>query len=233
MDAILSQTIRSHGRKSLVDEAIEEITRHIKSGAWKVDAQLPPTDRLAEAMGMSRSPVREAIRALAYSGVLTTRQGSGTYVRSVDGINAVLAARAKVAQSHEIVAVRRGLDAVAASSAALLRTEEDLEELEDILRRRRQASERGDEREFIRLDLEFHTRLTRAAHNSVLTHIFEGLTEAIRESMDVQDHLAPNALSYDHEDQLLALRNRDVNLAAALALGILDSQEVVIRRQEP
>lgn len=221
--------MKSIGRRSLVEGAIDQITSQIEAGVWKVGERLPPADKLAEALGISRSPVREAVRALVHAGVLTTRQGAGTYVRAVDEANAALDKRARAAEGAEVIAVRRGLDAAAARSAAQFRTDEDLDRLTDILVRRRVAAEAGDEADFIRLDLEFHVGVAGAAHNSILQHIYLGLLEAIRASMDVTEYIAPNTLSHDHEEQLSAIRDRDENLAAAIAMGILAAQEVIIR----
>jgi GntR family transcriptional repressor for pyruvate dehydrogenase complex len=75
--------------------------------------ELPGEAELARRLGVGRSTVREAIRALAYAGLLETRQGSGTFVRSVtpvDGWQAVLRRAAML----EVFEVRQALEVQAA-----------------------------------------------------------------------------------------------------------------------
>jgi DNA-binding FadR family transcriptional regulator len=65
---------------SVTDDAILEIKRLIISGRLGPGEKLPRESELAAQLGLSRSSLREAVRALALIGVLNTRQGDGTYV---------------------------------------------------------------------------------------------------------------------------------------------------------
>ena len=67
-------------RVSLVDQAIEAITRLLAAGEWPVGHRIPPEPELAASLGVSRNTVREAVRALAHVGVLDVRRGDGTFV---------------------------------------------------------------------------------------------------------------------------------------------------------
>ncbi|PAJ97767.1 GntR family transcriptional regulator, partial [Burkholderia ubonensis] len=68
-------------RHSLVDSAIEILKSNITSGIWGVGQRIPTELDLARQLAVGRNTVREAVRTLAYSGVLEVRQGDGTYVR--------------------------------------------------------------------------------------------------------------------------------------------------------
>ncbi|OKI51501.1 FadR/GntR family transcriptional regulator [Micromonospora sp. CB01531] len=223
--------MKSIARRTLVEDATDQLLAQIKDGTWKVGDRLPTASKLAEALGISRSPIREATRALVHAGLLETRQGDGTYVIAVNEANGALARRARQAESTEIIDVRRGLDVAAAVAAALARTTDDLEDLADILDRRRQAAARADEDKFVALDLEFHLGVAKSAHNSILFDIYHGLLGAIRASMKVSLYLGPNHLSHDHEDLLEAIRGRDPGLAAGVALGILNEQDLIVGNQ--
>src|ERR687887_2413283 len=68
---------------SLTDEAIARIRALIQSGRLPPGSKLPPEQQLAAELGMSRSPMREAVKALAVARVLEVRRGDGTYVTSL------------------------------------------------------------------------------------------------------------------------------------------------------
>jgi GntR family transcriptional regulator, transcriptional repressor for pyruvate dehydrogenase complex len=68
---------------SLTDEAIARIRELIRSGRFPPGARLPPEHQLAAELGMSRSPIREAVKTLSVARVLDVRRGDGTYVTSL------------------------------------------------------------------------------------------------------------------------------------------------------
>ena len=74
--------MKTVSRKSLTEAATQSIRSEITSGRWAVGEQLPNEAQLSARLGVSRGTVREAVRALVAQGMLETRQGSGTYVRS-------------------------------------------------------------------------------------------------------------------------------------------------------
>src|SRR6476619_4359412 len=69
---------------ALTDEAIKRIKSMIVSGELRPGDRLPREADLAERLGLSRSSLREAVRALALIHVLDVRQGDGTYVTSLE-----------------------------------------------------------------------------------------------------------------------------------------------------
>ncbi|WP_427008616.1 FadR/GntR family transcriptional regulator [Pseudarthrobacter sp. H2] len=223
--------MKSIGRRTLVEEATDQLLAQIKDGTWQIGDRLPTATKLADDLGVSRSPIREATQALVHAGLLEARQGDGTYVIAVNEASGAIARRGQQAEASEVIDVRRGLDVAAARAAALARTDEDLAELDGILARRRRAAELTTEGEFVLLDIEFHLGVAKAAHNSILQDLYQGLLGAIRKSMVVGTYLGPDHLAHDHEDLLDAIRGRDQGLASALALGILNEQEDIVRQQ--
>src|SRR5690348_17761381 len=69
--------------RSLTDEAIARIREFVSSGRFPAGAKLPPENALATELGISRSPTREAVKALTLARVLEIRRGDGTYVTSL------------------------------------------------------------------------------------------------------------------------------------------------------
>src|ERR1044072_2537023 len=69
---------------SLTDEAIARIRQLIQSGDLPPGSPLPPEPQLAAQLGVSRNPLREAVKALVVARVLDVRRGDGTYVTSLE-----------------------------------------------------------------------------------------------------------------------------------------------------
>jgi DNA-binding FadR family transcriptional regulator len=69
---------------SRTDDVVNGIKHMILAGKLRPGERLPVERELAEALGVSRGPLREGIRALSILGIVNTRQGDGTYVTSLD-----------------------------------------------------------------------------------------------------------------------------------------------------
>ena len=109
---------------SRTDTVVDSIKRMITTGALKAGSRLPIEKDLALELGVSRSSLREGVRALCSMGVLETRQGDGTYVTSLD-LNRLLAPMGFLVDLQElsdmshVQAVRRVLETEAAGRAAI------------------------------------------------------------------------------------------------------------------
>lgn len=220
-------------RRSLVDEAIEQLREQIDDGSWPVGHRLPAEARLAEELGMSRASVREATRALVHAGLLSSRQGDGTFVIATDESDVALRRQLGAAEVVEVIEVRRGLDIAAARAAALRRTDGDLDRLAGILQRRRRAAEEGDEAAFVQADVDFHVGLADASHNRTLREMYRSFSAVIGSTVELSDCRVPGSieLSHDHEDLLDVVRAQDHSAAVRAALRILDAQESAVRNR--
>ena len=69
-------------KRSLVDQALEQLRARINNGTWEVGQRLPTEPELATQLNISRNTVREAMRVLAFAGLIEIRQGDGSYLRS-------------------------------------------------------------------------------------------------------------------------------------------------------
>lgn len=65
-------------KRSLVELAVERMRECIVLGDWQVGQRLPTEPELALQLGISRNTVREAMRVLAFSGLVEIRQGDGS-----------------------------------------------------------------------------------------------------------------------------------------------------------
>lgn len=171
---------RTAARKapSVTDEAIARITGEISRGRWRPGDRLPREAELAAELGLSRSSLREAVRALSLVRVLDVRQGDGTYVTSLEpgllmdsiGFVTQLLTDQTVAELYE---VRRLLEPAAAALAAARIDDEQRRALAGELERMNAAS--GVE-ELVEADAAFHRVIANAARNGVLASLLESLS---------------------------------------------------------
>ncbi|MFB7244224.1 FadR/GntR family transcriptional regulator [Streptomyces populi] len=154
----------------LVEQATDHLREQITSGEWAVGTRLPGETTLAKALGVGRSTVREALRALAGAGLVQARQGSGVFVIA-DKPHEDWSARLRRAAVTDVYEVRVLVEVEAARLAARRRTEADVTALREALARRRDAGNAGDA-EFVRADIALHETVVAAANNPVLTGLF-------------------------------------------------------------
>src|SRR3989337_1565771 len=110
----------------------------IRSGELRPGDRLPPEKELSESLGLSRSSLREAVKALEVIRVLDVRRGDGTYVTSLEP-HLLLEAMSFVVDLHgdnsviELLAVRRILEPAASALAAVNAGPADLAVMREIL----------------------------------------------------------------------------------------------------
>lgn len=215
-----------NGRRSVVDDAIDDIRLRIRQGEWGLGDRIPPEPELGKALGLSRAPLREALRALVHAGLLVTRQGDGTFVAAVDEQEVALRKGFQDADPFEAIEVRRSLDVPAAALAAQRRDEADLEKLQDALTRRRTAAEAQDDDGFREADIDFHRAVVDAAHNQLLAGIYGSLAATIDGSWTSAAGLKRAAThEHDNHDELFeAIRDSAPQEAMLVAGAILDNQ---------
>ena len=214
---------------AVTDEAIEKIKEMIVSGTLQPGARLPNEAGLADQLGLSRSSLREAVRALTAMRILVPRQGDGTYVSGLEPhlLLEALAFAADVSHGHtarQLLQVRRLLEPQATALAAGRLTEEHLATLRGILDR--SAGDIGIE-EFIELDIEFHRTIADAVGNPVLSTLLGILSTHTQRLRIVRGTLpqpsaggaptvpARELAHREHEAIWRALVSRDAALAAS------------------
>lgn len=165
----MTQSVRPARRVSVVDEMVEYMTRRIVSGEWPPGHVTPSLRNLSKEAGVSALTVREAIRTLQERGLVETRHGVGTFVRSPeDGEKTVpwMLGAGDVHDYVELVEAREVIEAAIVRFAIERRTPEQLRQLHDIVDRMRAS--RTETAPFLEADTDFHITLAEAAHNSVL-----------------------------------------------------------------
>ena len=163
---------------AVTDEAIEKIKSMIVSGALRPGDRLPKEADLAADLGLSRSSLREAVRALTLVNILDVRRGDGTYVTSLKP-PLLLEALTFIVDFHrddtalEFLQVRRILEPAAVAMAAERITEEQVEAVRRLLDG---LGPHLEVHELVAKDLEFHRQIAAASGNSVLCSLLETLS---------------------------------------------------------
>ncbi|MDN5760599.1 MAG: FCD domain-containing protein [Tomitella sp.] len=183
-------------RIRLAEQTAELLLTRIRDGEWQLGHRIPGEAALAAQLGVGRSTMREAIRELAGKGVLETRQGAGVFVLALDLTDdrASVLRRATIAQ---VLEARLAIETAAASSAAERRTTADLEAIRDALAGR--AVEGQSLPDHVDADMAFHRAVVVAAHNAVLTEVFDSFVPKIRPAMLDMLRVRPVSPDIDQE----------------------------------
>lgn len=138
---------------TLSAQAEQYILRSIFNGRLKQGERINETE-LASKLGISRNPIREALRVLSQQGVIVTIPRRGTFVRELS--------RSYI---DELFSFRRVVEGFAIQLAVKTVTDEGIRQLEDIVRAMEAAADRGDEAALVENDFRFHVAICELSGN--------------------------------------------------------------------
>ncbi len=162
---MLNFDIQSH--RPLREIVYEELRNLILTGKIKPGTRMMEIE-LAEDMGVSRTPIREAIRKLEKEGLVVIEPRKGAYASEVS-----------IKDMEDILEVRANLEGLAAYYAAERMTDQDKQALKDTRELFKQAVEEGNMSEMISYDTKFHHMIVEASRNNHLIHMVEQLQELV------------------------------------------------------
>jgi len=201
-------------RVTVGEQVALQLAGMICDGRWRVGEKLPAEGELCRALAIGRSTLREALKSLAFIGMVRMRAGDGTYVAQTSpGLLERILARGLLKTEKDLADVcetRMVLETELAAMAAERAEPADLDLLRDLLERSRRSLA-GEERPFIELDLEFHMAIATCAKNNVLRHLLMDirgvLIEWIMKSQELPG-LRENAV-VQHETILESIADRN------------------------
>ena len=220
---------------AVTDEAILKIKGMILSGELKPGDRLSPEKELSESLGLSRSSLREAVKALEIIRVLDVRRGDGTYVTSLEP-QLLLEAMAFVVEIHqdssvlELFEVRRILEPSAAALASARITSDDVTRLRDMLT---EVDEHTSIDGLVAHDMQFHHLISTMSGNAYLTSMLDGLSgktlrarvwRGLTQERSVERTLAEHGAIVD------ALASGDAELVRSLMTVHISGVEQWLRR---
>lgn len=195
--------------KKTYEKVSESILAMIKQGSLQPGDRLESIEQLAKSFGVSRSAVREALSGLRTMGIVTMRQGEGTYVKEFDSFKYSLPVSTAFLMKHEDVkelyALRKILEAGAAELAAEHRSEQDLVAMEEAIEAMKRAKGAGENGE--KADIRFHLTIAKASANSMLMNLMNDIsdimTETITETRRLLIHTEDRASALIAEHKLI------------------------------
>jgi len=194
-----------------VPEIVAALEEEIVSGHWPAGSRLPSERVLADTCSVSRPVIREALRALTERGLISVSAGRGSFIRalnpSMTAASVDLLARGGQVNARELIVARSMLEAETAALAALNRTDEQVQQMQDLLK----VFARSAMPTTAALDLAFHECIAIASANPVLQLMFgsiRNLTHAIMLRSLTDRKVAAEALPLHHVI-LMAIADQD------------------------
>lgn len=168
----------------LYEQIVQQIEESILKGALTPGDQLPPERELAERFGVSRTAVREAVKALREKGLVEAYTGRGTFVTdgTSQAIRQSLDLLVKIGQADgllHLAEVRAILEPEIAALAATRADEQDLATMREAVATMDRALNEPDT--YIEADLDFHLALAEAAANPLILSLIDSIVGLLRE----------------------------------------------------
>jgi GntR family transcriptional regulator, transcriptional repressor for pyruvate dehydrogenase complex len=160
--------------RHISEEVFDQIKEAILEGKLKPGQKLPTERELMSQLGVSRVPIREALKLLVNMGFIETTQGGGSYVRALlaqrvrDPLNHII--KDDVENIFDLLEVRKELETWSAYHAAEKATEEDIASLGRMIEET-QALFRGGKKPPVALDADFHLAIAQCTHNTIRSHL--------------------------------------------------------------
>ncbi len=213
------QTVRrNHTLNHSIYESLREM---IASGLLVTGARIDERV-IAEQLGVSRTPLREAIVKLAKEGLVEQRPYRGNYVRAFSP-----------KQVNDLYETRMVLEGLATRRAVTNLTDEGLAELTDTLDDIQTALARGDMAAFSVADQRFHTTIARLSGNETVIESLERLraqVQLVRLAANRDPDLVERT-ARERPEILAALRDRDADRAARLMEEHIDGVRRTVLKQ--
>ncbi|MCI6044914.1 GntR family transcriptional regulator [bacterium] len=194
-------------KSSLRDQVFQKLRSDILSGRYQ------PGDELVEStvgkeLGVSRTPVREAIRQLELEGLVHLIPNKGTIVNGISAKDV-----------RDIYSIRSKLEGLCAGWAAKYHTEEELEQLEETVYLSKYHAQKEHYEQVFELDSRFHEILYEASHSKILAHTLSDFHQYVQKArkLSITSRVRSKKSNEEHEMILEAVRAGDEKRAEELA----------------
>jgi DNA-binding GntR family transcriptional regulator len=208
---------------SRAEQAYADLKRRLLVGEFPLNVRLAE-ERLAALLGVSRTPIREALSRLHTEG-LVVKADDGGHLPAVPDVKGM----------RQLYEVRTGLELLALRLPAKFGGEHDAEQLERLREEWRELADDSHEPDptFVLLDESFHVSLAHAAGNAVLTDLLRQVNDRIR-VVRMQDFVAPDRITTtiaEHVGIVEAVLLGDTAVAEARVMAHIDLSMVVVEER--
>jgi GntR family transcriptional regulator, transcriptional repressor for pyruvate dehydrogenase complex len=167
----------------LTEAAFEKLISHVVSGDWKAGDRIPAERDLCQQLGIARTSLREALKAMELIGMLDSRVGDGTFVCERSEFLSRPLLWAFTGSDHlelrDIMEARTLLEEDLAGLAAVRASGAEVEALGDLVRTMRACITHGES--ILDEDMKFHLAIAAAAHNQILQNAVQLLRNLMRQ----------------------------------------------------
>jgi GntR family transcriptional repressor for pyruvate dehydrogenase complex len=169
-------------RTTLTAAAFDQLISHVVNGNWKAGDRIPPERDLCQQLGMARSSLREALKAMELVGMVDSRVGDGTFVcpRSEFLSRPLLWAFTGTdsAEFQEIMEARIIIEESLAALAAQRGSEQEIKAIGETVQLLQDSIARDEP--ILEADMAFHLAIARASHNNPLANAVQLLRNLMR-----------------------------------------------------
>lgn len=225
--------------ESVADAVVDQIENLIVTGVLRQGVRLPAEREMAELLDVSRPKLREALKRLEEKGLLEVRHGEGSFIPLLVG-RALSPALTELYASHQAalfdyLEYRREQEGFAAELAAVRATPSDREVIARIIETMEAAHAAGNETAEQKADIDFHSAVVDASHNSTLIHMMMSIYDLTRRGVFFnRKHIRAldttgRTLLEQHKAIAAAITGRDPEAARLAARGHMDFVEKSFR----
>jgi len=211
---------------AMYKDIVNQIMSMIKSGIWQPGTCIPTEVELAKTFNVSRNSIREALKSLAYSGILSSRAGQGTFVtadamQKIENLELIdfISRKASV---DDLTETRLLLETELARLAALRATDEDKIELQALQQQfELQMNYQKAVNDFsnpTEIGIDFHMRIAKIAKNHVLMKLIQSIQGELHEQrrrLEYHNALTLDLRLQEHKAICEAVLDNDPDRAAA------------------
>ncbi len=181
--------LRTIEKASVKDQTLEQLKNYILSGVVQLGERLPSERALADALGVGRYSVREALKVLEAVGLVQSRVGEGTFLTTNTGASFGRILGLSLATwggtMIELLDARKMIEVEAARAAAERATPADLKQVQ---RELTTMNGTDDVREYLKADMNFHRCIGVASHNAIISQFVGNLIDVLEEVLQ-ETHL--------------------------------------------
>lgn len=206
-------------RNKVSDQIIEQIMSLIEKGQLTEGAKLPTENEMMKQLGVGRSSLREAMRALSLIGVIEVKHGQGIYVTALPERLSIFSLKWRDLRGQEkvekIVEARKLLENIVIQAVIEKASEHDIRELRAKFEKMQSVQDKREE--YVQADMAFHFEIAKVSHNEILVGFLHDIRYMMRTWMEMDTpynmEKAKTTLEQEHREILEAIESRDLQRA--------------------
>ena len=211
--------LKSIARTSIQDEVFKQLMDNIISGKWVPGEKIPSEDHLAKALSVSRVTIRAATQRLSALGLVSVKQGGGTFIekyttsRHLNSLIPLLAIENK--DIMHLMQLRKIIEVGIIEVVAQIISKSEIETLENIYEKMTESKDNSDV--FAKYDSDFHLALADLSKNPLIVVCYSVISDIFSSSMKkIVDITGPDEGLYYHKEIINSLKQGDAKKAQVL-----------------